>query len=105
MLAKLFNYKKSIAIIVSLAIYFILTYAVHQQQIAFENELQKLDLNQDGIYTDNEVSPEQKEVIEKVQNSTSDTMAPYTLIPFAAFCGLFTFFGLKMIEKYTLKNN
>jgi hypothetical protein len=98
----LFKHKGRIAIIASTIIYFVLTYTTDIQEKQFEQELQKLDLNKDGVYSDTEVTKEQKETIEKLQKDSTG-IAPFTLIPFAAFCGLFIFFGLRVIENNTTK--
>jgi hypothetical protein len=105
MLTNIFKFKNIIAVIAAVIIYFALTYATNEQQIAFEKEVVTLDINKDGIYSDDEVTKEQKQVIEKMQNGTSGTIAPYTLMPFALFCGLFIFFSLKALENYATKNN
>lgn len=100
----MFKHKGRIAIIASIVIYFILTYANSIQEKQFQSDLEKLDINKDGIYSDNEVTAEQKDFIEKIQNDSSQ-IAPYTLIPFAAFCGLFIFFSLKAAENYTKRKS
>ncbi len=104
-LTKLFKHKKIIAVILAVIIYFALTYATNEQQIAYEKEVIALDTNKDGVYSDNEVTKEQKQVIEKMQNGTGGQIAPYTLIPFAFFCGLFIFFVIRAVENYTLKKS
>ena len=101
-LKTLFKHKSRIAIIVSILIYFVLTYTTNIQEKQFEQEVQKLDVNKDGVYSESEVNKEQKEIIEKMQNDSTG-IAPFTLIPFAAFCGLFIFFGLRVIENFTIK--
>ena len=103
-LISIFKFKKIIAVIIAVIIYFSLTYATNEQQIAFEKEVIALDINKDGIYSDDEVTPEQKQVIEKMQNGTGGQIAPYTLMPFALFCGLFIFFMIRALENYTTKN-
>ncbi len=87
----------------AVVMYFALTYATNEQQIVFEKEVVALDINKDGIYSDEEVTNEQKQVIEKMQNGTGGQIAPYTLMPFALFCGLFIFFTIRAIENYILK--
>ena len=104
-LSNTFKFKKIIAVVLAVIIYFALTYATNEQQIAFEQQLVTLDKNNDGIYSDDEVTKEQKEVIEKMQNGTGSQIAPYTLIPFALFCGLFIFFSIVALENYTTKRN
>ena len=101
-LKTLFKHKGRIAIIVSTIIYFVLTYTTDIQEKRFEKVLQKLDLNKDGVYSDTEVTQKQKETIEKMQKDSTG-IAPFTLIPFAAFCGLFIFFGFRAIENFTTK--
>jgi len=104
-ITKIFKFKKLIAVVVAVIIYFALTYATHEQQIAYEKEVIALDANKDGIYSDDEVTKEQKQVIEKMQNGTGGQIAPYTLLPFALFCGLFIFFVIRAIENYSLKKS
>ena len=105
LLTNIFKFKKIIAVIITVLIYFTLTYGINEQQIAFEKEVVELDINKDGIYSDDEVTKEQKQVIEKMQNGTGSQIAPYTLMPFAFFCGLFIFFTIRAVENYTTKNN
>ena len=102
-LINLFKSKKIIAVIIAVVIYFALTYATNEQQIAFEKEVVSLDINKDGIYSDDEVTKEQKQVIEKMQNGTAGQIAPYTLMIFAFFCGLLIFFTIRAIENYKSK--
>jgi len=104
-LTNLFKFKKIIAVILAVIIYFALTYATNEQQIAFEKEVIALDTNQDGVYSDDEVTIEQKQVIEKMQNGTGGQIAPYTLLPFAFFCGLFIFFAIRAVENYSLRKS
>lgn len=104
-LSTAFKFKKIIAVVFAVIIYFALTYATNEQQIAFEKQLITLDKNNDGIYSDDEVTKEQKEVIEKMKNGTGGQIAPYTLIPFALFCGLFIFFTIKAIENFIIRKN
>ena len=99
LLKTLFKHKSRIAVIASLIIYFTLTYTTNIQ----EQELVKLDLNKDGIYDESEVTDEQKEFINKMQKDSTG-LAPFTLIPFAAFCGMIIFFGLRFIENYMRPN-
>lgn len=101
----LFKFKKIIAIVIAVLLYFALTYATNEQQIAFEKEVIALDSNKDGIYSDNEVTKEQKQIIEKMQNGTGSQIAPYTLMIFALFCGLFIFFTIRAIENHLTKIN
>ena len=102
-LITLFKHKGRIAIIVSTIIYFVLTYTTDIQEKRFEKVLQKLDQNNDGVYSDTEVTKEQKETIEKMQKDSTG-VAPFTLIPFSIFCGLFIFFGLRATENLMTKN-
>ncbi len=98
--AKIFKFKKIIAVVLAVVIYFSLTYATNEQQLAYEKEVIALDTNKDGIYSDDEVTKEQKQVIEKMQNGTGGQIAPYTLIPFAFFCGIFIFFAIRAVENF-----
>ncbi len=100
---KLFKHKKIIAVIIAVVIYFTLTYATNEQQMAYEKEVVALDTNKDGIYSDDEVNEEQKQIIEKMENGTGGRIAPFTLVPFAFFCGIFVFFTLRAVENYTTK--
>ncbi|RYJ36843.1 hypothetical protein NU08_4104 [Flavobacterium anhuiense] len=60
--------------------------------IAFKNyqnkkELSAFDLNQDGLFSSNEISAEQKAAMDKVSNDTARNLAHFTLIPFAIVLG------------------
>jgi hypothetical protein len=70
----------------------ILAYILLNSIIAFKNyqfkkELDAFDLNQDGLFSNNEISAEQKEAMDKVSNDTARNLAPLTLIPFAIVLG------------------
>jgi len=86
--------------VIAVIIYFTLTYATNEQQKAYEKEVVTLDTNKDGIYSDDEVSKEQKQVIEKMQNGTGGQIAPYTLLIFAFICGIFVFYTIRAIENF-----
>ena len=101
--ANIFKFKKIIAVVIAVVSYFVLTYATNEQQIAFEKEVIALDVNKDGIYSDDEVNEEQKQIIEKMQNGTAGQIAPFSLLIFALFFGLFIFFLIQAIENFTLK--
>ena len=102
-LSNTFKFKKIIAVVGAVILYFVLTYGSNEQQIAFEKEVAALDVNKDGIYSNDEVTKEQKQVIDKMQNGTGGQIAPYTLLLFALFCGLFIFFTIRAIENYITK--
>ena len=73
----LFKHKGRIAIVVAIIIYFVLSYANDIQEKQFQQDLEKLDINKDGIYSDTEVTKEEKEIIEKMQKRLNRYCAFY----------------------------
>lgn len=70
----------------------VLAYILLNSIIAFKNyqnrkELSAFDLNQDGLFSSNEISAEQKVALDKVSNDTARNLAPLTLIPFTMIFG------------------
>lgn len=73
--------------------------------IAFKNyqnkkELSAFDLNQDGLFSGNEISAQQKEAMDKVSNDTARNLAPFTLIPFAIVLG----YGAYKFKRKQIRN-
>ena len=78
--------------------------AMNQQQM-YKVELSQYDLNQDGVFTDDEINPQMIEVQKKVTNDTAKIFAPYTLIPISILMGILLFSCLFLYQKYFLKKN
>ncbi|WET02973.1 hypothetical protein [Flavobacterium sp. YJ01] len=79
----------------------VLAYILLNSIIAFKNyqnkkELSAFDLNQDGFFSNNEISAEQKEAMNKISNDTARNLAPLTLIPFTMILG---YIAYKLKEK------
>ena len=98
-----FQYKIKIAFLLSVAFYLLLNILVYVQDQHYYNELQKFDLNQNGFFSKEEITPAQQLAQKKVVSDTARNFAPFTLIPVSLIIGIFLFFSLKIGEKLTQK--
>lgn len=67
--------------------YILLNSIIAFKNYQFKKELTAFDLNQDGFFSNNEMSAEQQEAMDKVSNDTARNLAPLALIPFAILAG------------------
>jgi len=98
-----FQHKIKIAFLLSVAFYLLLNILVYVQDQHYYNELQKFDLNQNGFFSKEEITPAQQLAQKKVVSDTARNFAPFTLIPVSLIIGIFLFFSLKIGEKLTQK--
>jgi hypothetical protein len=94
------------AVLITFLSYIILNAIVVYNGVRYENELSKFDLNQDGFFTNEEVSAEQNKALLKVSNDTARTLAPVTLIPLSIIPGFFAFLITKRltVKRWFLNN-
>lgn len=102
---KIFKNKIKFTLLISILIYIILNSVVYINDMKYDKELQKFDLNNDGFFTKNEINPEQQIAQKKVVNDTGRNLAPILLIPFSLIIGMFFYFGLKITERIIDKKN
>lgn len=89
------------AILITILSYLILNSIVIFNGNRYKKELSKFDLNQDGFFTESEMSEQQKQALARVSNDTARTYAPFTLIPVAALMGYVAY----RIHKKRAKNS
>ena len=65
------------AVLITILSYLILNSIVIFNGNRYKKELSKFDLNQDGFFTENEMSEQQQKAMEKVTHDTSKTFAPF----------------------------
>lgn len=88
--------KFKISALISLTLYIILNSVVFIQDAHYKSELAKFDLNQDGFFSKNETTPEQKKAMNLVIKDTGRKFAPILLIPICFIFGLIIFWILKI---------
>ncbi|RPG35681.1 MAG: hypothetical protein CBB72_005250 [Muricauda sp. TMED12] len=71
--------------------------------ISYNQDLQKFDTNGDGFFTANEISPEQKEAMQKVVSDTGRNFAVFTGLIFSGVLALLVFTGGNILEFIKLK--
>lgn len=89
------------AVLITILSYIILNSIVIFNGNRYKKELSEFDLNQDGFFSDNEISEQQQQALKKVSNDTSRTFAPFALIPAAVLLGYITY----RVQKKRTKNN
>ncbi len=73
--------------IIFLSIYFIVVSVATYQDISLQLALQKFDLNSDGFFSGNEITPQQSEVMQKF---VSDTGRTFSVISGLLYAGIIT---------------
>ena len=73
--------------ILFLCVYFIVVGAALYQDISLQLALQKFDLNRDGFFSGNEITPQQSEAMQKY---VSDTGRTFSVISGLLFAGTIT---------------
>lgn len=68
--------------------------------IKIELELNSYDLNKDGFFSNNEVTPEQQAAYQKLINDVGRNFSVFTGLIFTALISLFVFFIGLGFEKY-----
>lgn len=76
---------------------FILFYAAYIE-FFYNIELEKFDLNKDGVFSGNEITLEQQAAMHKVTNDTARNFAPITAVFISAFIASTVFIVGKIVE-------
>ena len=84
-------------------IYLLIVGGATYSDISSELALQKYDLNGDGFFNGEEITPEQKEAMRKVISDTGRNFSFITGIIFAGIIAFFVFIGGKLIEYIKVK--
>jgi hypothetical protein len=89
--AKVFGGKRRAitALASAVAVYSALLLGAHLADARFERELAAFDLNGDGVFTPEELSPAQEKAMENLVNDTGRALAPITGAIFSVFYVLF----------------
>jgi hypothetical protein len=73
------------------------------------NRLQEFDMNNDGVFTGKEITPEQKEMMRRVVSDTARKFSIYTGLVYSAVITIMLFltdlFRIYVWTKYTKKTN
>jgi len=77
--------------------YSLIIYLVFGYEVYLEFQLNKFDLNNDGIYSGLEVTASQKLAMSKVISDTGRTFAPFTGFIFSSLIGLLSLFIVKLL--------
>jgi hypothetical protein len=96
----------SIAIVSFIVIYCLLQLNVHLVETRLNAELDQFDLNKDGWFGNEEITPAQEKAMENVSSDTARTFAPYTGIIFSGFYVLLVvgvFSAIRNIRQRLLK--
>ena len=98
---KLCSSKISISLKISLyafaIIYGLLIYSVLLEEFYLDFKLNQFDLNNDGVFSGSEITPEQEEAMQKVVSDTGRTFAPFTGLIFSGLFTIIFFIGFKII--------
>ena len=84
-------------------IYLLIVGGATYSDISSELALQKFDLNGDGFFSGEEVTPEQKEAMRKVISDTGRNFSFITGIIFSGIIAFFVFIGGILIEYINVK--
>lgn len=102
---KLFLKKKEliISIIVFFILYFLIVASATCTDIYAQWNLNKYDLNKDGFFSGNEITPEQEEAMKKLINDTGRNLSSITGLFFSGIMSLFVFISRKIAKH--IRNN
>ena len=91
------------------AIYITIVWIVFCGELILNNRLQEFDLNNDGIFTNKEITFEQKDTMHRVANDTSRKLSIYAGLLYSAIITLVLFlidlFRIYVWTKYIRKTN
>lgn len=87
-----------ISITVFCGIYLLIVGEAAYSDISYKLALQKFDLNEDGFFTQDEITTEQKEAMRKVISDTGRNFSIITGLIFSGIIALFVFAGGKIME-------
>lgn len=76
----------------------VLNLTVYLLDIYYELKLESFDLNHDGSFSKEEMTPEAEKAMHDVVSDTARNLAPFTLIPISFFLGLITYFIIRLVK-------
>lgn len=88
-----------IALLSSLLTYIIIVASASYLNFKYQSELDDFDLNNDGLFSGNEVNEEQQKAMQKVISDTGRNFAPFTGILFSVIYYIILLLTLSLINK------
>ena len=73
------------------AIYITIVWLVFCGEVILNNQLQEFDLNNDGIFTNEEITVEQMDTMRRVSNDTARKLSIYTSLIYSGFITIVLF--------------
>ncbi len=92
-----------ISITLFVGIYLLIVGGATYVDISSKLALQKFDLNRDGFFSGNEITPEQEEAMQKVIADTGRNFSVITGLFFSGIIALVVFIGGKIFESINIK--
>ncbi len=92
-----------ISITLFVGIYLLIVGGATYVDISLKLALQKFDLNRDGFFSGNEITPEQEAAMQKVIAETGRNFSVITGLFFSGIITLFVFIGGKILERINTK--
>jgi hypothetical protein len=88
-----------IALLSSLLTYIIIVASASYLNFKYQSELDAFDLNNDGLFSGNEINEEQQKAMQKVISDTGRNFAPFTGILFSMIYYIILLLTLSLINK------
>lgn len=88
-----------IALLSSLLTYIIIVASASYFSFKYQSELDAFDLNNDGLFSGNEINEEQQKAMQKVISDTGRNFAPFTGILFSVIYYIILLLTLSLINK------
>jgi len=88
-----------IALLSSLLTYIIIVASASYLSFKYQSELDAFDLNNDGLFSGNEINEEQQKAMQKVISDTGRNFAPFTGILFSVIYYIILLLTLSLINK------
>lgn len=88
-----------IALLSSLLTYIIIVASASYLSFKYQSELDAFDLNNDGLFSGNEINEEQQKAMQKVISDTGRNFAPFTGILFSVIYYIILLSTLSLINK------
>ena len=83
----------------SLLTYIIIVASASYLSFKYQSELDAFDLNNDGLFSGNEINEEQQKAMQKVISDTGRNFAPFTGILFSVIYYIILLLTLSLINK------
>ena len=95
------TYKRTIwtSALLFFIVYFIIVFDSTCQEIYYKSQLNKFDLDGNGIFNGLEITADFKEAMKLVISDTGRTFAPFTGIVYAGFLSLVVFLSISVFKK------